>query len=85
MPASIIIADVGERPYVAGSNKHMHVVAPKPGRTPAMVPIKTPIKHTNRLIGSVAMFRHKYKLFMKSIAKDHYIPNIPVGSWTFNK
>ena len=44
MPASMIIAVIGERPKVTGSSIAMVATGPMPGSTPISVPRRTPIR-----------------------------------------
>jgi hypothetical protein len=57
MPASMISAVAGCRANVDGKSSAMAPTGPIPGNTPTMVPISTPMKQANRLVGASAMPR----------------------------
>src|SRR5687768_1732986 len=48
MPASMIRPVTGSSESVSGSRTATPVVEPRPGRTPMMVPTRTPTKHHSR-------------------------------------
>ncbi|MGD0237799.1 MAG: hypothetical protein ABSC55_25120 [Syntrophorhabdales bacterium] len=66
-----------------GSSREIDAAGPSPGRTPISVPIKTPMKHKRRLIGSKAQLNANCRLLRRS-TKNSYIPNTPFGSSTFS-
>src|ERR1044072_7553471 len=55
MPASMIMADGGDRPKVKGSSSAIAGIGPMPGSTPMAVPITTPLRQKSRLLGCRAV------------------------------
>lgn len=55
MPASIMIAEIGDIRKVAGRRIEIAPIGPIPGSTPTSVPTRTPTKQNNRFSGWTQM------------------------------
>src|SRR6476620_2535190 len=55
MPAIMMMPDSGVPDSVIGSSSDIAEIGPMPGSTPTSVPMNTPMKQYNRLIGNSAM------------------------------
>src|SRR5215204_4570751 len=67
MPASMISAPTGGRPYVIGSSIAMVATGPMPGNTPIRVPTSAPTRHRRRFCGVAATLMPNHRLFRSSI------------------
>src|SRR5260370_7186407 len=55
MPASMIMAEGGDRRKVKGSSSAIAGIGPMPGSTPIAVPMTTPIRQNSKLLGCRAV------------------------------
>src|SRR5688500_3097519 len=69
MPASMIKAPVGSRPYVIGSSRATVIAGPIPGRTPTAVPTITPMRARSRLSGVAAVAKPSSRNWRFSISQ----------------
>src|SRR6478735_4276308 len=75
MPASMIIALVGSRPYVIGSSKATVMAGPMPGSTPTAVPTTTPISASSRFIGVAAVAKPSTRNWRFSMSSNPPLQN----------
>src|SRR6185503_2614384 len=71
MPASMIIADAGDRPKVKGSSIATVVSGEMPGSTPTSVPIMTPAKQNRRFCQLAAVASPNARLSNSSTVAPH--------------
>src|SRR5215204_7289129 len=69
MPASMIIAEGGERPNVNGSSSATAGIGPMPGSTPIAVPMTTPIRQNSKLLGCKAVVSPISRLSKSSMSE----------------
>src|SRR4030095_2987276 len=69
MPASMIMAEGGNRPKVKGSSSAIAGIGPMPGSTPIAGPITTPIRQNSKLLGCRAVVSPISRLSKSSISE----------------
>src|SRR5205085_11511964 len=70
MPASMISAPTGGRPYVIGSSIAMVASGPMPGSTPISVPTSAPTRQSPRLVGVTAIEKPNQRFAKRSMGRS---------------